>query len=53
MHGQFKDIPRSIPWEKLDHIAYAFAVPEKNGTLTMFDENQLKKSKYIFLSCLN
>ncbi|KAG2204429.1 hypothetical protein INT47_005220 [Mucor saturninus] len=43
MHGQFKDIPRSIPWEKLDHIAYAFAVPEKNGTLTMFDENQLKK----------
>ncbi|KAI8091858.1 glycoside hydrolase [Thamnidium elegans] len=37
------DIPTSIPWDKLDHIAYAFAVPNQQGELTQFDEVQLKK----------
>jgi chitinase len=42
-HYYTKDVPKVIPWEKLDHIAYAFAVPDKNGDLSMFEEKQLQK----------
>ncbi|CEG74765.1 hypothetical protein RMATCC62417_09920 [Rhizopus microsporus] len=37
------DIPTAIPWEKLDHVAYAFAVPDASGNLTQFDKAQLMK----------
>lgn len=46
LYVHIQDIPKSIPWEKLDHIAYAFAVPNQQGELTQFDEAQLRKSKY-------
>lgn len=39
------DIPTVIPWEKLDHVAYAFAVPDTSGNLTQFDKAQLMKGK--------
>lgn len=39
-----QDIPKVIPWEKLDHIAYAFAIPDARGELSLFDEAQLEKS---------
>ncbi|KAG1474658.1 hypothetical protein G6F56_000221 [Rhizopus delemar] len=37
------DIPASIPWNKLDHISYAFAIPNKSGTLSGFNKPQLIK----------
>ncbi|GAN02249.1 chitinase [Mucor ambiguus] len=37
------DVPKVIPWSKLDHIAYAFAVPDRHGELTMFDAEQLQQ----------
>ncbi|EIE91459.1 hypothetical protein G6F46_010811 [Rhizopus delemar] len=36
------DIPKNIKWDKLDHIAYAFAEPNANGVLKGFDGNNLK-----------
>ncbi|KAI8881284.1 glycoside hydrolase family 18 protein [Backusella circina FSU 941] len=37
------DIPKHIPWGKLDHIAYAFAVPDEHGNLVEFDKEQLRE----------
>ncbi|KAI8642510.1 glycoside hydrolase superfamily, partial [Parasitella parasitica] len=37
------DVPKVIPWSKIDHIAYAFAVPDRHGDLKMFDEEQLQQ----------
>ncbi|KAL0075401.1 glycoside hydrolase family 18 protein [Phycomyces blakesleeanus] len=37
------NIPKSIPWTKLDHVIYSFAIPNKDGKLGDFDANQLKK----------
>ncbi|KAI7851020.1 glycoside hydrolase superfamily [Circinella umbellata] len=36
------EVPKSIPWNKLDHINYAFAVPDRQGKLSQFNPNQLK-----------
>ena len=36
------DIPKNIKWDKLDHIAYAFAEPNANGVLKGFDGSNLK-----------
>ncbi|KAI8969004.1 glycoside hydrolase superfamily [Mycotypha africana] len=37
------DFTNEIPWRKLDHIAYAFAVPDENGNLKGYQESQLQK----------
>lgn len=42
-HYYIQDVPKVIPWEKLDHIAYAFAVPDRHGDLGMFEEEQLQQ----------
>lgn len=42
------DIPASIPWNKLDHISYAFAIPNKSGTLSGFNKPQLIKGFFAF-----
>lgn len=42
------DVPKVIPWSKLDHIAYAFAVPDQDGELTLFNETQLNKGNCHF-----
>lgn len=34
-----------IPFEKLDHIAYAFAIPDRQGNLREFDKEKLKNGK--------
>ncbi|KAI8139946.1 glycoside hydrolase superfamily [Fennellomyces sp. T-0311] len=36
------DLPKSIPWDKLDYINYAFGVPNQHGQLTLFDPDQLR-----------
>ncbi|GAA5811790.1 hypothetical protein MFLAVUS_005233 [Mucor flavus] len=36
------DIPKSIRWDHLDHIAYAFAEPNENGELESYSGNNLK-----------
>ncbi|ORZ11431.1 glycoside hydrolase superfamily, partial [Absidia repens] len=35
-------LPSKIAWSKLDLIYYAFAIPDKSGSLGDFDANQLK-----------
>ncbi|KAI8889545.1 glycoside hydrolase family 18 protein [Backusella circina FSU 941] len=36
------EIPKNIPWDKMDHVAYAFAEPSKDGTLGSFTPDYLK-----------
>lgn len=36
------EIPKSINWKQLDHIAYAFAEPDSKGTLKSFTKGNLK-----------
>ncbi|KAI7872659.1 glycoside hydrolase superfamily [Spinellus fusiger] len=36
-------LPKEIPWEMLDHIAYAFAIPDQHGRLTHFNHQILSK----------
>ncbi|CAO3625462.1 unnamed protein product [Cunninghamella echinulata] len=36
------DLPKTIAWDKLDHILYAFAVPDQSGKLGKFNEKQLQ-----------
>ncbi|KAI9303931.1 glycoside hydrolase superfamily [Cunninghamella echinulata] len=36
------DIPKTIAWDKLDHILYAFAVPDQSGKLGKFNEKKLQ-----------
>ncbi|KAI8067583.1 glycoside hydrolase superfamily [Gongronella butleri] len=36
------EVPKDIPWHKLDHVIYAFGVPDKDGQLTQFDSEKLK-----------
>jgi GH18 family chitinase len=38
------EIP-TINWDQLDHIAYAFAEPNSEGTLESFTESSLKNRK--------
>lgn len=35
-------LPKSIAWHKLDHVNYAFGIPDKHGRVSGFDETQLK-----------
>ncbi|KAI8079810.1 glycoside hydrolase superfamily [Halteromyces radiatus] len=35
--------PTSIPWHKLDHVIYAFAVPDQYGRLGQFNGDQLQQ----------
>ncbi|CAO3609811.1 unnamed protein product [Cunninghamella blakesleeana] len=35
--------PTSIAWNKLDHILYAFAVPDSKGNIGQFNEKQLQQ----------
>ncbi|KAI9276212.1 glycoside hydrolase superfamily [Sporodiniella umbellata] len=35
------DLPSTLPWDKIDHIAYAFAIPKKSGKLEGFNKTQL------------
>ncbi|ORZ19586.1 glycoside hydrolase superfamily [Absidia repens] len=35
-------LPSTIPWSKLDHVYYAFGIPDSSGTLGQFDTGQLK-----------
>ncbi|KAI9317233.1 glycoside hydrolase [Dichotomocladium elegans] len=35
-------IPSAIPWTMVDYINYAFAIPDKNGRLSGFQEGRLK-----------
>ncbi|KAI9493954.1 glycoside hydrolase superfamily [Zychaea mexicana] len=35
-------MPDSIPWDKFDHVNYAFGVPDNSGNLGQFNEDQLK-----------
>lgn len=44
---QMQDVPKVIPWTKLDHIAYAFAVPDRHGDLAMFDAEQLQQGTIV------
>ncbi|KAG1054949.1 hypothetical protein G6F43_003063 [Rhizopus delemar] len=37
------DLPRTIYWDKLDHVSYAFAVPNKEGDLNGFNKTQLNQ----------
>lgn len=39
------DIPKSIRWDHLDHIAYAFAEPNENGDLESYSGSNLKSGK--------
>jgi chitinase len=41
------EIPKTIPWKKMDHVAYAFAEPSKDGTLGSFTPEYLKKCTLI------
>ncbi|KAJ2964637.1 hypothetical protein NQZ79_g522 [Umbelopsis isabellina] len=36
------DLPSNISYSKLDHLVYAFAVPDKTGALSQFSTSQLK-----------
>lgn len=36
------EVPKNIPWDKLDHIAYAFAEPNANGELGSYTDSNLK-----------
>lgn len=36
------EVPESISWDKLDHIAYAFAEPNSKGDLESFTASNLK-----------
>ncbi|KAL1935622.1 hypothetical protein VTP01DRAFT_4762 [Rhizomucor pusillus] len=35
-------LPVSIHWDMLDHVHYAFAIPDSDGNLSGFDSSQLK-----------
>jgi chitinase len=36
------EVPKNIKWDKLDHVAYAFAEPNANGELASYTESNLK-----------
>ncbi|KAI8342256.1 glycoside hydrolase superfamily [Chlamydoabsidia padenii] len=36
-------LPEKIAWNMLDHVIYAFAVPDRNGQLGQFDGDQLQR----------
>lgn len=40
------EVPKKINWSKLDHVAYAFAEPDKTGSLKSFTSSTLKSCKY-------
>lgn len=47
------EIPKSIQWNKLDHIVYAFAEPNEKGELKSFTDSTLKSGLYfIYYKCL-
>ncbi|ORZ02617.1 glycoside hydrolase [Syncephalastrum racemosum] len=35
-------LPKYIAWHKLDHVNYAFGIPDKHGHVSGFDEAQLR-----------
>ncbi|CAO3623096.1 unnamed protein product [Mucor fragilis] len=37
------EIPSTVNWDKVDHVAYAFAEPDANGALKSFTDSLLKK----------
>lgn len=39
------EVPKSIQWHKLDHIAYAFAEPNAKGELKSYTAGTLKSGK--------
>lgn len=43
------EIPSTVNWDKVDHVAYAFAEPDANGALKSFTDSLLKKCMLIFL----
>lgn len=43
------EIPSTVNWDKVDHVAYAFAEPDANGALKSFTDSLLKKCKLISL----
>ncbi|KAI9473935.1 MAG: glycoside hydrolase superfamily [Benjaminiella poitrasii] len=36
------EVPESINWDQFDHVAYAFAEPDKNGKLESYTSSNLK-----------
>lgn len=42
-----KGLPDSIQWDLLDHVHYAFAIPDSDGKLSGFDSSQLKSGKLL------
>lgn len=43
------EIPSTVNWDKVDHVAYAFAEPDATGALKSFTDSLLKKCKLISL----
>ncbi|CAO3630695.1 unnamed protein product [Cunninghamella blakesleeana] len=36
-------LPNNIAWSKLDHIYYAFGIPDESGKISGFDQSQLQQ----------
>lgn len=39
------EIPKTINWDQMDHIAYAFAEPNESGKLESYSDSNLKSRK--------
>lgn len=39
------EIPKTINWDQMDHVAYAFAEPNESGALESYSDSNLKSRR--------